>query len=90
MRAVKVVILDPVVTSGSGRRWYDWCGLVGRLGGTLRTLRSLCLSWTVGLGVFAVSRVFEYYGSLTGMRCAVVSRRSGIVLTTTTTFVHES
>ena len=28
----------------SGRRWYDLCGLVGRLGGTLRTLRSLCLS----------------------------------------------
>ena len=67
----------------SGSRWYDLCGLVGRLGGTLRTLRSLCLSFTVGLGVSAVSKDSEDYGSLTGMRCAVVSRRSGIVLTTT-------
>ena len=44
-------------------------------------------------GVFAVSRVFEDYdgvsGSLTGMRCAVVSRRSGIILTTTTTFFES-
>ena len=74
----------------SGSRWYDLCGLVGRLGGTLRTLRSLCLSFTVGLGVSAVSKDSEDYGSLTGMRCAVVSRRSGIVLTTTTTFCRHA
>ena len=80
MRAVRVVILDPVVIiltlEADGMTCVVWWGdSVGLWG----FLRSLCLLWTVGLGVFAVSKDFEDYGSLTGMRCAVVSRRSGII-----------
>ena len=42
--------------------------------------------WTVGLGFLMDNSDSGDSGSLTGMRCAEVSRTSGIILTTTTTF----
>ena len=60
-----------LVWSGGATRW-DF--------GVFEVFLAFVETWTVGLGVFAVSRVFEDWGSLTDMRCAVVSRRSGIIL----------